>query len=157
MGNQVKPVRHLLASIGHGWLCCIGHALSPNAPCRTLGDARIQNPEIILKVALEWRIQVHGTYHHQEPIVLSFTKFRFVYLDMFARSTYLLTSIIKNNVDTYFVTIMLVVTYHLFTVGMLFRFIIFNVVNNLNRRFSHCSHIWHLNAQNSMLKISFSW
>ena len=30
----------------------VGHALSPNAPCRTLGDARIRNPEIILKVAL---------------------------------------------------------------------------------------------------------
>ena len=53
MGNQVKPVRHLLASIGHGCLHHIGHALSPNAPCRTLGDARIWNLEIILKVALE--------------------------------------------------------------------------------------------------------
>ena len=53
MGNQVKPVRCLLASIGHGSLHCIGHALLPNAPCRTLGDARIQNPEFILKVALE--------------------------------------------------------------------------------------------------------
>ena len=63
MGNQVKPVRHLLASIGHGWLHCIGHALSPNAPCRTLGDARIWNPKIMLKVALEWGIWVHGTYH----------------------------------------------------------------------------------------------
>ena len=52
MGNQVKPVRCLLASIGHGCLHCVGHALSPNAPCRTLGDARIQNPEFILKVAL---------------------------------------------------------------------------------------------------------
>ena len=54
MGNQVKPVRYLLASIGHGWLHRIGHVLSPNAPCRTLGDARIRNPEFILKVALEW-------------------------------------------------------------------------------------------------------
>ena len=63
MGNQVMPVRCLLASIGHGWLHCIGHALSPNAPCRTLGDARIWNPEFMLKVALEWGIQVHGTYH----------------------------------------------------------------------------------------------
>ena len=41
MGNQVKPVGCLLASIGHGWLHRIGHALLPNAPCRTLGDARI--------------------------------------------------------------------------------------------------------------------
>ena len=53
MGNQVKPVRCLLAGIGHGWLHCIGHALSPNAPCRTSGEARIRDPEIILKVALE--------------------------------------------------------------------------------------------------------
>ena len=65
MGNQVKPVRHLLASIGHGWLHCVGHVLSPHALCRTLGDARICNPEFILKVALEWGIQVHGTYHLQ--------------------------------------------------------------------------------------------
>ena len=54
MGNQVKPVRCLLASIGHGWLHRVGHVLLPNAPCRTWGDARIRNPEIILKVALEW-------------------------------------------------------------------------------------------------------
>ena len=54
MENQVKPVRCLLAGIGHGWLHCIGHALLPNAPCRTSGEARIWNPEIILKVALEW-------------------------------------------------------------------------------------------------------
>ena len=54
MGNQVKPVRCLLAGIGHGWLHCIGHVLSPNAPCRTLGEVRIRDPEIILKVALEW-------------------------------------------------------------------------------------------------------
>ena len=54
MGNQVKPVRCLLAGIGHSWLHCIGHALLPNAPCRTLGEARIRNPEIIFKVALEW-------------------------------------------------------------------------------------------------------
>ena len=53
MGNQVKPVRCLLAGIGYSWLHCVGHALSPNAPCRTLGDARIWGPEIILKVALE--------------------------------------------------------------------------------------------------------
>ena len=53
MGNQVKPVRCLLASIGHGSPHCIGHVLSPNVPCRTLGDTRIWNPEIILKVALE--------------------------------------------------------------------------------------------------------
>ena len=62
MGNQVKPVRHLLASIRHGWLHCVGYALLPHAPCRTLGDARICNPEFILKVALEWGIWVHGTY-----------------------------------------------------------------------------------------------
>ena len=30
-----------------------GHVLLPHAPCRTLGDARIRNPEFILKVALE--------------------------------------------------------------------------------------------------------
>ena len=54
MGNQVKSVRCLLAGIGHGWLHCIGHALLPNAPRRTLGEVRIRNPEIILKVALEW-------------------------------------------------------------------------------------------------------
>ena len=53
MGNQVKPVGCLLASIGHGWLHHIGHAQSPTAPCRTLGDTRIRNPESILKVALE--------------------------------------------------------------------------------------------------------
>ena len=62
MRNQVKPERCLLASIGHGWLHCVGHALLPHAPCRTLGDARIRNPEFILKVALEWGIRVHGTY-----------------------------------------------------------------------------------------------
>ena len=28
MGNQVKPVRCLWAGVGHGWLHCIGHALS---------------------------------------------------------------------------------------------------------------------------------
>ena len=54
MGNQVKPVRFPLAGTGHSWLYCIGHALSPSDPCRTLGDARIQDPKIILKVALEW-------------------------------------------------------------------------------------------------------
>ena len=54
MGNQVKPVRCLLAGIGHGWLHCVGHALLPNAPCKTLGEVRVWEPEIILKVALEW-------------------------------------------------------------------------------------------------------
>ena len=53
MGNQVKPVRYQLAGVGHGLLHCIGHVLSPNAPCRTSGEARIQDPKIILKVALE--------------------------------------------------------------------------------------------------------
>ena len=70
MRNQAKPVRHLLASIGHGWLCCVGHAPSLHAPCRTLGDARIRNPEFILKVALEWGIRVHGTYQDQQSTVL---------------------------------------------------------------------------------------
>ena len=54
MGNQVKPVRCLLAGVGHGWLHCIGHVLSPSDPCRTSGEVRIQEPKIILKVALEW-------------------------------------------------------------------------------------------------------
>ena len=52
MGNQVKPVRCLLAGIGHGWLHCIGHVLSPNAPCRTSREAWIWDPKIIFKVAL---------------------------------------------------------------------------------------------------------
>ena len=38
MGNQVKPVRFLLAGIGYGLLHCVGHALSPNDPCRTSGE-----------------------------------------------------------------------------------------------------------------------
>ena len=55
-------MRCLLDSIGHGWLHWVEHALLPHAPCRTLGDARIHNPEFIFKVALEWGIWVHGTY-----------------------------------------------------------------------------------------------
>ena len=31
MGNQVKPVRFLLAGIGYGQLHCVGHVLSPSA------------------------------------------------------------------------------------------------------------------------------
>ena len=53
MGNQVKPVRCLLAGVGHGGLHCVGHALLPSDPCRTSGEARIWDPKIILKVALE--------------------------------------------------------------------------------------------------------
>ena len=37
MGNQVKPVRFLLADIGYGWLHCAGHALSPIDPRRNFG------------------------------------------------------------------------------------------------------------------------
>ena len=60
-----------MASIGHGWLHCVGHVLSPNAPCRTLGDTRIWNPEIILKVVLEWGNS--GTQYLSEPHILGAT------------------------------------------------------------------------------------
>ena len=54
MGNQVKPVRFLLAGIGYGQLHCVGHALSPSDPCRNFREkAWIRNPTITLKVALE--------------------------------------------------------------------------------------------------------
>ena len=44
MGNQVKPVRFLLAGIGYGWLHCIGHVLFPVSCCPvilvgTLGES----------------------------------------------------------------------------------------------------------------------
>ena len=53
MGNQVKPVRCLLASIGHGWTVLCRTCTVTTCSCRTLGDARIRMPEFYLKVALE--------------------------------------------------------------------------------------------------------
>ena len=38
MGNQVKPVRFLLAGTGYGWLHCVGHALLPIDTHGTLGE-----------------------------------------------------------------------------------------------------------------------
>ena len=62
MGNQVKPVRFLLAGTGYGWLHSVGHVLSPSDPRRNFG--RRPGYGILplhLRLHLSEGIWVHGT------------------------------------------------------------------------------------------------
>ena len=62
MGNQVKPVRFLLAVTGYGRLHHVGHVLSPVVLIGTSGEGLDTGSYNYIKgLHLSEGIQVHGT------------------------------------------------------------------------------------------------